>query len=442
MANGNNLTVWQNSVTYYFDPTTPIPASMATGYICIASGAGFQAGTYVITSYQAAYSAAGTNANGQNIVSLARAKADGTQYTTGQINPVSSVAVPPQSGAVWGWGATVAAAQTAAGYTPPPPATTWTEPAPNTAITGIGVMVFDGDSRVQYQGTRLQAELQSLFPNAGITANNTGSPGNVAADFAPGTARFTGIVNYLNSNASKVYFLSMGVNDSKDAVATTATAYQSQTQAIVDALFSQVATLLHVVLAEPFYTVPGSVSNVFTAASNTLQTAYIAALKNITRATYVPGLDTFFRAYPELLVDGVHPTPGDMAGGGVATATDGQHYEVSNWATAIANAISPPASNPPTTDPYRSDNATPVTILSDYKPGAPNPFAGTGLGTFLLPTVVLTWINPANLLGGTIHIMRMNAGTSDPFVVVGTVAGADANTAPAQTYTDTTHPCP
>ena len=89
-------------------------------------------------------------------------------------------------------------------------------------------------------------------------------------------------------------------------------------------------------------------------------------------------------------------------------------------------------------DPYRSDNATPVTILADYKPGAPNPFAGTGLVTFLLPTVVLTWINPANLLGGTIHILRMNAGTSDPFVVVGTVAGTDANTAPAQTYTDIT----
>ena len=108
---------------------------------------------------------------------------------------------------------------------------------------------------------------------------------------------------------------------------------------------------------------------------------------------------------------------------------------------AVFNAAFPsstPPATPPATDPYRSDNATLVTILADYKPGAPNPFAGTGLGTFLLPTVVLTWINPANLLGGTIHIMRMNAGTSDPFVVVGTVAGADANTAPAQTYTDTT----
>ena len=114
------------------------------------------------------------------------------------------------------------------------------------------------------------------------------------------------------------------------------------------------------------------------------------------------------------------------------------HILMANLDAATLALDYPASSSPPATDPYRSDNATPVTILADYKPGAPNPFAGTGLGTFLLPTVVLTWINPANLLGGTIHIMRMNAGTSDPFVVVGTVAGADANTAPAQTYTDTT----
>ena len=114
MANGNNFTVWQNSTAYYFDPTTPIAAGMGTGYICIASGTGFQLGTYSINNYQPAYSAPGTNADGQNLVSLTRAKADGTQYTTGQLTPVSSVAVPPQSGAVWGWGATVAAAQTAA----------------------------------------------------------------------------------------------------------------------------------------------------------------------------------------------------------------------------------------------------------------------------------------------------------------------------------------
>ena len=123
-------------------------------------------------------------------------------------------------------------------------------------------------------------------------------------------------------------------------------------------------------------------------------------------------------------VDGGHP------------ATLGHQKMATAWTPAMLTGAA--ASTPPATDPYRSDNATPVTILADYKPGAPNPFAGTGLGTFLLPTVVLTWINPANLLGGTIHIMRMNAGTSDPFVVVGTVAGADANTAPAQTYTDTT----
>ena len=116
----------------------------------------------------------------------------------------------------------------------------------------------------------------------------------------------------------------------------------------------------------------------------------------------------------------------------------GAAYLANRVKTSLAALVTTTPANPPTTDPYRSDNATPVTILADYKPGAPNPFAGTGLGTFLLPTVVLTWINPANLLGGTIHILRMNAGTSDPFVVVGTVAGTDANTAPAQTYTDTT----
>jgi len=212
-------------------------------------------------------------------------------------------------------------------------------------------------------------------------------------------------------------------------------------QALVNNLFSGAPALRLIAIDEITYTVPGSGSGDFTDASNTAAQAFNAVIRGITNASAITSFYSVWAANSSLIsTDGIHPS--------TTPAPDGQHPGTGAGYDALAaietNQLQPllanlPSSQPgPPADPYRSDNATPVTILADYKPGAPNPFAGVGLGTFLLPTVVLNWINPANLLGGTIHIMRMNAGTSDPFVVVGTVTGADANTAPAQTYTDTT----
>ena len=430
---GTNLTVWTNSANYYFDPTNEFPATAVGGnFICIASGAGFQVATYLIQAVNVAYSSPGTNADTHNVFALAKCDNSGVQMTVGQLTPVATVAATPQSGAHWGFGTTVAAAQSAAGYTPTVPAGSWTEPAPNTSITGVGAIQADGDSRVQYVGTRLQAELQRLFPNAGITVNNGGQPGALTSAFSPGTARFTQVTGYMNTNAIKYYFLSTGVNDSKVSVSTTAATFQSETQAIVDALYSAVSTLRLVILAEPFYTVPGSGAGDFTAASNTLQQAYIAALSNITRAIFVPGLDSFFSQNPSLLIDGLHPTPGDMVNS-TATANDGQSYEVSNWATAFAKAINPPAG---ATDPYQSDYSNTAMQEVNFKPSAPGPLVATGLGTAIKPEGDLSYIVPGNMQGGRIVFERRIHLSGNAFLPVGKVDGLDANTAPVSTWQD------
>ena len=92
----------------------------------------------------------------------------------------------------------------------------------------------------------------------------------------------------------------------------------------------------------------------------------------------------------------------------------------------------------PQPDPYQSDNATPVQILADYKPSAPNPLVATGLGTVLLPTAVLTCPAQTDLNGGRLVFLRRLPNSNAAFVIVGMTTGIDANTPPTPTFTDTT----
>lgn len=450
MDRGTHLEVWQSSANYYFDRTSEIDnAATSSQYVYITAGTGFQTGLYGIGAVNLNYSAPGTNADGTNLFALGRVNPDGSQYTgTGQMNPIATVAVPPQTGATWFYGTTVADVMAKVNAAQPAPVYSWTEPAVNTALTSIGFIQADGDSRVQYQGNRLQAELQRLFPNAAIQVNNGGAPGALTSAFLPGTARYTQLVQFLKTNNVKLYFLSTGVNDSKDSVATTPDLYQTETQQIVDALYTDVPTLRAVVLGEPFYSVPGSGGGDFDAAANTRQTQYIARQQSITRAIPMGGLDSFFRANPSKLIDGLHPSPGD---GSTLTPpypnNDGQAAEVSNWATGIANALANLPANQPVvtqatnTNPnYDSPPSNEVTVTAGYVPNAPIILSYSGRGTFANPQVSLTW---AAGTWGRINIERLTVGATGAagtYAIVGTEIAStvgDPTTVPT-THVDTT----
>ena len=289
---------------------------------------------------------------------------------------------------------------------------------PNSAITGVNLMVGLSDSigfgyattnapdtsHINLDGVALGANW--TFLNLAIPGQTFAQARTRAAHISFGGMAFTG---------HKVLLVAEGTNDLNTGVTPAAliTDFNSEFTASKSAGYTDIILTTITPRASAQAAIDTANASIKGAATTANKVVDYTSNPHLTN----PADSLYFDA------DGLH-------------LTDAGQQARSTSDMAVFNAAFPAAA--PTTDPYRSDNATPVTILADYKPGAPNPFAGTGLGTFLLPTVVLTWINPANLLGGTIHIMRMNAGTSDPFVVVGTVAGADANTAPAQTYTDTT----
>ena len=118
--------------------------------------------------------------------------------------------------------------------------------------------------------------------------------------------------------------------------------------------------------------------------------------------------------------------------------TDGLHLTLTG-AAFLAGIVQTAINGlPSTADPYQSDNATPVQVLADYKPSAPNPFAASGLGTVLLPTVLLTCPPQTDLNGGRLVFLRRLPGSNAAFVIVGMTTGIDANTPPTPTFTDTT----
>ena len=116
---------------------------------------------------------------------------------------------------------------------------------------------------------------------------------------------------------------------------------------------------------------------------------------------------------------------------------DGGHPDASMH-QIMARAFNKSMLTQATADPYQSDNATPVQILADYKPSAPNPLVATGLGTVLLPTAVLTCPAQTDLNGGRLVFLRRLPNSNAAFVIVGMTTGIDANTPPTPTFTDTT----
>ena len=431
----------QNS-NWYTDPTGAVDTLASGDVVTITANGDWRVGSYKVVALSDADSNSGVpNTTGHRWIALYSAEGGHTPPAYRGITTTGH----------WSQTTGNVPAQTAPNGVAIPPLN------PQNGVSGNLPIGLFGDSETSVMKATItgtvhdlwQERFVAMFPNAVVSVINEGTGGLNTETALPSSTQlraigdttknaFANAVGDFNAANVKIIRIQLGTNDAAVDTHIAASEYLSNLQTIVNAFTAQVPSLKGIFVDEPPACIPDANPG-WTNASNVLLRQYGAELTSLTGVTVGTGriydysynegnyyFDNIHQQAPGLNTD-----PSTWAKGGQALAA----LAGLGLVTALTNAQ---GTTPAPTDPYRSDNATPVTILADYKPGAPNPFAGTGLGTFLLPTVVLTWINPANLLGGTIHIMRMNAGTSDPFVVVGTVAGADANTAPAQTYTDTT----
>ena len=141
---GTNLTTWQSSTNWFFDPTNEVPIVInTTQYLYIATtgiGATYNVGYYSIGSPQLAYNASGTNADTHNIFQVTPINANGTADSSRTSALVSTtLANPPQHGATWGYGTTTAAAFAAV---PTASSITGVTITPSTASVTTGTQQF------------------------------------------------------------------------------------------------------------------------------------------------------------------------------------------------------------------------------------------------------------------------------------------------------------
>lgn len=425
---GTNLKAWPSAGDYVYDTVTPFQASdFAVGdHLTVAASAGFPGGTYAVRALFPAY-ATGTD-GAQNMLQLGLLAA-GSGYT--------AAASSATAGATGGSYAKGDGAPASA------PAYPWSEPAPNTALTGPLKVFNHGDSITQYQGARFQAELQKLFPNTQVLVYGDGLPGATLEQSLPGAtnSRYPAMVSAINAGSYHVLHTMLGTNDSKRSVATASAQYQTNVQTIVDALYRDCPTLTTQVWDAPPFTVPGSGGGDFDAAANTLQRAYANALDSVSRITAGHGLYGFFAANPTLLVDGVHPTPGD---GQNLTAPypagDGQAALVSRWATTIAPILSTIPASQPAPPNYNSDPSGWYDIPVNYKHLAPTFTSGVGLGTRAVPKAVMIWTNPDGFTAGDQLLLerRLKNDTAGVISQVATIVAAGTPAVLPTTYTDLT----
>ena len=351
MANsGTNLTVWKNA-QFFFDATSDVPVLQSTTqYLYISTaGTGFNIGYYSLGSINLNYDLTAQGQGIHNVFQTTAINADGSVIAGSPSALTSnSIAVPPQTGASWGYGLTPAAAYANA------PATGFVGPTttPNTAFTGFLAGVMVGDSRTQYNGNSLLTQLKADFPNASpaIVLYNAGQPGDTLEMYSKGNAsgRYTAIVNYIKGFNANFIQIALGTNDKKSTVAPLPAVFQALYQTLVDNLYADCPTLRAVVAQEIPYTVITGSNAPFDANSDALGQAYNAALGNLTRVTVGRGEYAATAAHPELTgSDGVHPTLTAAPNGQSAATGLGYAAQTAFWSAALQPVLSAlPASQP------------------------------------------------------------------------------------------------
>lgn len=190
------------------------------------------------------------------------------------------------------------------------------------SVTKIG---FIGDSiTAGAHGTynAVQNEISVLGKN--YEAVNRGMNGSATADWLPGKTYLESTLEVFKSEDVKIVSVMLGVNDAV-RLKTTPEQYTDNMRAIVEALLKDTAIRL-VVINYPTY--------VQRAGSQQVQIAkdlegYMKALDGVVDGRTIVRGDTeayaYFKAHPDELVDGTHPTdPGYKTLGGLwATALQG-----------------------------------------------------------------------------------------------------------------------
>lgn len=294
--------------------------------------------------------------------------------------------------------------------------------APTTAATYLS-------TRAGGWASRLEASLISA--GYAVQVLNHGRSGSGITDLPPGTnfvseASFFALQSF--GQANSFYLFSTGINDSNSGLAL-ADWSTAATNLITRMVANGVKVCCNLTCKIEAPT-PGLTSAQITA-SNSLLQSYNNFLRNYasanpTKLTIITDEDAICTGHPEYFGgNGVHPT----APGNTAIANDMlprvKSFISSNFASSAP-------------DPFKSDTATSSNTLVDYKPNMPSPFVVSGLGTFNLPTAVLTVGTPTDLPGGRFVWLRRPAGSGGVYAILGNTTGVDANTPPVHTFTDTT----
>lgn len=291
--------------------------------------------------------------------------------------------------------------------------------------TSGSLILFDGDSITYGTATSnppatghpalVAAALNSQTPGR-WTAINNGIPGKalsaINTDFA------TISVPLLAGNyTDKIYILAGGDNDVS----------QGRTTAQIEADISAI------------------VSKARAAGATKVYSCAMAYANGTAKGVILSAMDTYIRA-GSTGADRPIDYPADSR---LATQTNTTYYNTDTLhptdagqqamaqdTVSVINLDFPAPSG--TADPYQSNTATAAGTLVDYKPNTPSPFVVSGLGTFNLPTAVLTVGVPTDLPGGRYVWLRRAAGSNASYVILGTTTGVDINTPPINTFTDST----
>lgn len=301
------------------------------------------------------------------------------------------------------------------------------------AVTALATyaIVVDGDSITAGYGTSKRSktypeQFYGLLPanSGGYDLLNGGAFGikisELAADTAINAAGW--VANYAAANVT--FLLMAGTNDIATGETNDATIYNNLVTRAKTLVGTRPGSRIAVHTLLPRWTTNGDAADVARKSVYDAVNVRIRGLVGMPTGTILlddASLSQF--AYPPnvtYLPDYTHPNDA----GALLMANN-------------ALSLFPAQSTAPTTDPYQSNNAIPVQVTPDYKPGTPGPLNAQGLGTINLAQVVLTYPLPTDLPGGRIVFLRRIANSGTAFAIVGNVTGANSTTEPVTTWTDT-----